>query len=573
MGNDSPTHGRAVTACLLLSLFLLALVPRLYSAITLGHDWDEPGSFTLINFDEAGSCRAALDGFNYTGFIGRQTIAIDKLLGGGPEPGVHGQTMPVKAYCHGAQHMRVARVYSAVTGALTVMVLAALGLVLVPHCPAVGWTAGGLLAVSGFHISQSQTGTVDAPSTFFIYLFLLLMVVAVSRRKPLGLALSPVLLIPAIWTKYWVFAIFAYLSLIPERIYRYLTQGMTSGRVVLVVLAAALLFGALGNSDFRAAGLYPLLALFYLVIPWRSVPRPMLVFWLLVPILAYLLCRIDLIQEYTMGGMEGVFGTSYGAIGWHKWLRNLVNLPVVLTVGLGLPAFLFFLVGVRRLFDGVENPRPWLCLMPVLLFALYMAFVAPVTYYRHYLPLLPGAALLAAYGLHATAWSGRPWFMALFFLWPTLLAVDLVRDYHQDPRLELRQWYAEHPGARVFISFYVSPPARASGNSRLFRPEFAMGNADILKQADFLILSENWYDTAFANELNGPLVNDSRRLVKTRPTYTAFYRSALDGTYPHLELVSVLEVANFMPELRLHRRFYGTFQLFVGDLRIYRVIK
>ena len=573
MVDDSPTRRRAVIAFSLLSIFLLALVPRLYSAVTLGQDWDEPGSFTLINFDEAGSCRAALDGFDYTGFIGRQTIAIDQLLGGGPEAGIRGQTMPVKAYCHGARHMRVARVYSAVTGALTVVVLAALGLVLVPHRPAVGWTAGSPLAVSGFHISESQVGTVDAPSTFFIYLFLLLMAIAISRRKLSGLALSPVLLIPAVWTKYWVFAVFAYLALFPERVYRYLTEGMTSRRVVVVVLATALLFGALGNSDFRAAGLYPLLALYYLVIPWREVPRPMLAFWLLVPVLAYLLCRIDLVQEYTVGAMEGTFGTSYGAIGWHKVLRNLVNLPVVLAVGLGLPAFVFFLVGIRRLFDGVENPRPWLCLMPVLLFALYMAFVAPVTYYRHYLPLVPGAALVAAYGLHATTWSGRSWFMALFFLWPALLAVDLVRDYHDDPRIELRQWYAEHPGARVFISFYVSPPAKASRNSRLFRPEFAMGNADILKQADFLILSENWYDTAFANELNGPLVSDSRRLVKTRPSYTSFYRSALDGTYPYLELVSTVAVANFMPELLLHRRFYGTFQLFVGDLRIYRVVR
>ena len=40
-------------------MFLLALLPRLYSALTLGWDWDAPGSFTLINFDEAGSCRAA----------------------------------------------------------------------------------------------------------------------------------------------------------------------------------------------------------------------------------------------------------------------------------------------------------------------------------------------------------------------------------------------------------------------------------------------------------------------------------------------------------------------------------
>jgi hypothetical protein len=469
--------------------------------------------------------------------------------------------------------MRVARVYSAFAGALSVVVLTLIGLLLVPSQSAVGWTAGGLLAVSGFHISQSQVGTVDAASTFFIYLFLLLMIFSVSRGKRLGVGLSPVLLVPAIWTKYWVFAVFAYLSLVPERVYHYLTQGMSTGRVILVVLAASLMFAALGNGDFRAAGLYPLLSLFYLFIPWRAVPRPMVAVWLLAPVAAYLLCRVDLIQEYTLSGMTGSFGTGYAAIGWHKWLRNLVNLPVLLAVGLGLPGFVFFLLGAWRLLKGVDNPRPWLCLMPVLLFALFMAFVAPITYYRHYLPLVPGAALLAAYGLWGTGWSRRPWFLALFFLWPALLAVDMVGDYHRDPRIELRQWYAKHRDARVFISYYVNPPAWASRNTRLFQPEFAAGDARVLKQADFLILSENWYDTAFANELNGPLVNDLRRLVKTRPSYANFYRAALHDTYPHLELVQALELSNFMPELVLHRRFYGTFQLFVGDLRIYRVVR
>ena len=44
----------------LFALFILALLPRLYSALTVGWGWDHPGSFSLVNFDEAGSCRAAL---------------------------------------------------------------------------------------------------------------------------------------------------------------------------------------------------------------------------------------------------------------------------------------------------------------------------------------------------------------------------------------------------------------------------------------------------------------------------------------------------------------------------------
>jgi hypothetical protein len=160
--------------------------------------------------------------------------------------------------------------------------------------------------------------------------------------------------------------------------------------------------------------------------------------------------------------------------------------------------------------------------------------------------------------------------MLLFFPWPALLAVDLVGDYHRDPRVALRQWYREHPGARVFYSFYVNPPGGTG--ARLFRPEYADGDAAALRQADYLILSENWYDTAFANELNGLLVDDPARLVKTRPEYARFYRDALAGRHPHLVQEQYIALRNFMPELLLHRQVYGSFQLFVGDLRIFRVV-
>ena len=144
-----------------------------------------------------------------------------------------------------------------------------------------------------------------------------------------------------------------------------------------------------------------------------------------------------------------------------------------------------------------------------------------------------------------------------------------MADYHRDPRIELRQWYAEHPEARVFFSYYVNPP---QGNNRLFQPEYAAGDAAVLRQATHLILSENWYDTAFANELNGPLTGDPTRLIKTSPDKVRFYRDALAGRHPYLEEEQVIALDSFMPELLLHRRFYGNFQIFVGDLVIFRVL-
>lgn len=557
----------------LLGLLLsLALLPRLYSVQQLGWHWDYPGSFTLVNFDEAGSCRAALGGFSYSTFVGRQTIAIDRALGAGPPQGISGDARAAKAYCQAARHIAVARTYSAVSGALTAVLIAVTGLLLVPARPGVGWTAGVLVALSGFHISESHSGTVDAPSTFFIYAFIALLVFTLMRERRGLLFASPLLLIPAIWTKYWVFAVFAYIALLPAKAWDYVTHGMSRSRTLLVAVATAVLAGCIANADFQRTGWYPLLALWYLVIPWRNVHRPMAVFWLLLPPLVYLICTVGIVASYTTGGMTGSFGTGYAAIGWHKWLRNLVNVPLVLIVGLGLPACAFIPAGIGAVIRDKSLPRAWLCLSPLLVFALYMAFVSPVTYYRHYLPLLPAAALLAALGLYAGSWARRRWFMVLFFVWPALLAVDLVADYHSDPRIELRQWYREHPDAQVFFSYYVSPPPAAMPGSRLFSPEYAAGDAGRMRQAQYLILSENWYDTAFANELNGPFINDPARLVKTRPEYARFYRDALANRHPHLVQEELIAVNNFMPELVLHRQFYGTFQLFVGDLRIFRVV-
>ena len=80
---------------ILSSLFLLALVPRLFGANTVGWGWDQPRSFSLVNFDEGGSCRAALDGFGYSsdeffaqGYGGNGTGSGTSIWRGSVTPGV-----------------------------------------------------------------------------------------------------------------------------------------------------------------------------------------------------------------------------------------------------------------------------------------------------------------------------------------------------------------------------------------------------------------------------------------------------------------------------------------------------
>ncbi len=567
---DAALPERALPQVLILvALFLLALLPRLYSAQTQGWGWDGPGSFTLVNFDEAGSCRAALDGFSYSSLVGWQTISIASVLGMPPPEGVRGKPELVKAYCHSAGHIMVARSWSAVLGALTVVALAVLCLQLLPSQPAVAWTAASLLAVSGFHISQSHSGTVDAASTFFIYLFLAALATSLRRGRALGLVLCLPLLAFAVWAKYWVFAFTAALAVLPVKAWQVLGGGCGPGRFLAPVLVLCVWLATVCNTAYQPWGIGWLLVAYYLLLPWRRLGRGAALLWAALPLLLWCFAQLEPVQAYTAGSLHSRFGAGYGAIAENKWLRNLLNLPLLLVLALGIPASLFIPAGVRAMLADRDNARVWLCLLPVLVFLLYMAFLAPVTYYRHYLPLVPAAALFAAMGLYATRWARRPWFLVPFLLWPALLAWDMVSDYHRDPRQALRAWFAGHPGARVFHTYYVNPPA--GSGAVLFRPEYAAGAAQPLRRGEYLLLSENWYDTAYSNELNGPLVANLERLVKTRPEYASFYRQAIAGQHPYLAPEHTWRLQHFMPELLLHRAFYGNFQLFVGDIILLRV--
>ncbi len=562
---------------ILAALFLIALIPRLYSAQTVGWDWFGPGSFTAINFDEANTCRTWLGTGEYSTKIGEQTVAVASLLGDPPPASVAGDYRRAKAYCLGEKHMRVARSYSAVLGALSVVALGIIALMLSPGRPYVAWSAALLLALSGFHATQSHMATVDAAMTFYLYTFIAAMMIAVTRRRALPVLVSLVLLIPAVFSKkIWPMPLFAYLAFLPGKNWRWIV-GDTDSRNVVVVICAALVMAALAfNTGFQATNWYPLLALFYIFVPWRKLSYWTIPLFIALPWATLWLSQLDVafFQRYTSGELTyRSLGSGFGSIGWNKIVRNILNLPVVLILGLGLPAALLIPRGIAYVINDTKNTRLWLCLLPVLVFAAYMFFIAPRTTYRHYLPLIPAAALLASYGLWSLRIAHNRLILILFFIWPALLLVDFEQDFHQDPRRRIVAWYDDNTQARIFTTYYVSPPPNLSPGPILFKPEYVLNEPQKLKMGHFLVLSENWYDTAFAQELNGPFVTDLSRLVKTKPQYARLYREILAGEHPDLQLERAYDVENFMPELVLHKRFYGTFQKFVGDLKVFRIVQ
>ncbi|TDG11625.1 hypothetical protein E2F43_18100 [Seongchinamella unica] len=562
---------------MLLGIFLVALLPRLYSAQTVGWHWYGQGSFTPINFDEANTCRMWLKAAReYSPLVGAQTVSINTILGHPPPANAEGNYNVAKAYCLSGPHMLVARSFSAFLGAATVVLTCLIAFTLSPHTPRVAWTAGLLLALSGFHATQSHMATVDVAMTFYIYLFILSAMLAVSNRKALPMMLCLLLMLPAIFAKkVWPFPLLALLAFLPASTWRSFLGNMSNKHFAGVVGAALIMAAFAFNTGFQSLGWYPLLGLFYLAVPWRKIPLCTAPLYLAIPWVAWGIAQTDIafLKSFTTGYLNGKFGSGFGAIGWNKLDRNLLNLPVLLIVGLGLPAALLIPRGVVQMIRDQRNVRLWLCLLPILAWTAYMLLIAPKTTYRHYLPLIPATALLAAQGYWSLKWAHNKLLLAAFFLWPALLLIDFELDFHQDTRRQAVHWYQQHAGAKVFHTFYASPPPFHRPSPVLFKEEYAMGDASVLRQGDYLVLSENWYETAQAQELNGFRVTNLERLVKTTPERAALYRQILAGRHPDLTLVQDYTVSNFMPELVLHKVYYGTFQKFVGDLKIYRISK
>lgn len=537
-------------------VFAVSLAIRVNGVFTFGFGFDGPESFRVINFDEAGGCRALLGGRNYNTFVGYQILAIQKLMGEGPES-EHEVTQrnpnAWRAFCHSKASIILHRIYSAVTGSLTVVLLGVLALLMWPARPQIAWTACAMLGFSNLHVAHSaHFGTVDAPQLFFMGLLTTTLAYAIVSGKKWPLWISPLLLIAAVWTKSNIFMVLAFVPLLPSlKLEKY---WMHYG---IALLSFFFLLVAIFGADSLAEAVAQRKSLL-----WGPENHP-------------------------------AFGTGYGHIGtWRRWIRNAINLPVVHIVGISLPAFVAAVYGLRRAWNSKTEDkqlwRLWLLQAPAVGYFAYMLLVAPPTYYRYYLPLLPTVALLAAYGFWESRWSTHKLVAALFVLYPALLTLDSEYNYANSPRDKVVAWVDSLPEGRetkCFGTFYHGLPANMRVAPFHYQPlrgrdgrevadsldKYEHYGATFLKQADYLIMNESWYDTAFCNELNGPFGLWPEWCIKTTEQSARIYRKILSGEEPALELEEAFTLTHFTPEMLVHRMFYGSFPLFASDVMIYRI--
>lgn len=414
------------------------------------------------------------------------------------------------------------------------MLLGLIALLLVPAQPRIAWIACTLLALSNFHIAESHSGTVDAAQVFFIYLLSLALLYGRVKEKRWPIIVSPLLLIAAVWTKWFVFAVFAYACFLP-----YLNLDRHYKKLIVI----AIIGGILGLASLT-------------LVDWAAI-NP----------------TFRRLSAFFWGPPTSKFGSGYAQIGGlRRWIRNATNIPIVHIVGIGLPACVFAVAGIRQVIADKVRRQDWLIFGSIFAYALYMLLLAPVTYYRYYLPFFPLVALLAAIGFGKSKWSLNRGYLALFLIWPALLGIDSEYNYRFDPRRELRPWYQERLDPRTLVTFYTVPPAWV-GKTGLFNLDVYLKHGEgLLQTAGYVVLSENWYDTSFPNELNGPIAWKPEWLIKTKPEYVRAYRNILAGKDDNLVLDDEFNLFHFTPEFLIHRYFYGSFQLFIGDLKVFKVV-
>jgi hypothetical protein len=520
---------------ILAAVFALTLAIRLYGVFQFGFGYDEPNDFMVINFDEAGGCRALLGGTHYNKFVGYQILGIQKLMGEGPGPENFGNDNWRK-FCHSRSSLIVHRVYAAVVGAGSVVLLGVLALFMWPERSQIAWTACALLGLSNLHVAHSHFGTVDTAQLFFLGLLTVALGYAMVSNRRWTLWISPLLLIAAIWTKSNIFAVFAFMPLLPD-----LKLGKYWKEYAIALLVILFLWASFVGKDAIEMSLRRY-------------------------------------QQLLWGPESSRFGTAYGHIGsWRRWIRNGINLPVVHIVGISLPAFIAAVYGLKRALKTRREKsvewRFWLLQTPAACYFSYMFLLAPSTYYRYYLPLFPTVALLAAYGFWESRWATKKWAVVLFVLYPALLTLDSEYNYSHDPRRELAGWLDETPMGRdsgLLKTYYVVGPKGLE--APLFSPDlYRTYGARYLKGRQYLVLNESWYDTAFSSELNGPFGWNPEWAIKTTPLHARIYRRILAGKDPALELERAITLKHFTPEMLVHRWCYGSFPLFVSDVMIYRV--
>lgn len=266
------------------------------------------------------------------------------------------------------------------------------------------------------------------------------------------------------------------------------------------------------------------------------------------------------------------------------WLLNPSLYLLAVVTGIGLPACAAALFGAMRLGshsarvfapDSIVGAKPqsppwwrdgWWIPAGLLLLEFGVRWSIDTPFVRRANEFMPLLAILAAYGLHRTWLVPRAARRLRLAVAAYGLALCLVGQSNHwfDTRARAREWLLDHyPTAEWRIGYTEYTRVKGSPESGRFR----RGEWDILATA------EPWYgrfSKSFTTPTPGRYPDCASEIYHSPGLRECdFFQQVLAGEHPHLRQIAHFRTRAVLPERRLYRALFGTFETFLGDVRLY----
>jgi hypothetical protein len=266
------------------------------------------------------------------------------------------------------------------------------------------------------------------------------------------------------------------------------------------------------------------------------------------------------------------------------WFFNPSLYLLAVVAGIGLPACGAALFGAMRLrgdsaevFDpdsivGAAKGTPawwyagWWLPAALLLLEFGVRWSMDTPFVRRANEFMPFLTVLAAYGLHRTGLAradARRLRLAVAGYGLVLCLVGQSNHWF-DTRLRARDWLLDHYSTTEWRIGYTEY-TRVKGSPESGR--FRRGEWDIL------VTGEPWYgrfQRSFTTPTPGRLPDCASEIYHSPgAAECTFFQRLLTDQHPHVRQIAHFRTRTLLPERWLYRALFGTFETFLGDVRIY----
>lgn len=251
----------------------------------------------------------------------------------------------------------------------------------------------------------------------------------------------------------------------------------------------------------------------------------------------------------------------------HHLLYNPFLYLMAIIAGSSLPVFVAAVYGKL---DLVRTRKHQASIFAFVFFLIFLALEFGVRwnidtpFVRRVNIFLPAIAILGAYGGMAFAGKwGKKAKLIIGLIIAYTLAITLCGQYNawNDTRYRARTYLnTQHPTAKVCYSYYVRIPG--------------MPTPYLKKEADLLLLHETYYGRYwkyFASPFQYPpeCCEEVYHCISGEAE-CLFYQNLLAGNDKEFELLKIIPTLEVMPERLFYKYLFGSYETFLGDVRIYR---